>query len=102
MTHPSQGHGAVVSGHNQTRPVSPIHKIAVNISVSVHAGNLSLQASPQRIHAHHLFVQVIEASPGRAQPVLEYGHILNMLVLQVLRVHGVNRPLGPHAVLGHA
>ena len=56
MTHPSQGHGAVVSGHNQTRSVSPIHKIAVNISVSVHAGNLSLQASPQRIHAHHLFV----------------------------------------------
>ena len=100
---PGEGHRVLVARHQQPLVGGVVHRhLVVQVGVGPHLLQFQLTGHPALVDAHQLLVQVVEARPGRPQPVLEDGHVAHPPVGLVQAVHRVDRQARVGAVLGHA
>ena len=93
----------LVARHEQSLVGGVVHRhLVVQVGVDPHLLQLQLAGHTALVDAHQLLVQMVEARPGRPQPVLEDGYVAHPPVGLVQALHRVDRQVHVGAVLGHA
>ena len=98
-----EGHRVLVARHEQPLVGGVVHRhLVVQVGVDPHLLQLQLAGHAALVNAHQLLVQVVEARPGRPQPVLEDGYVAHPPVGLVQALHRVDRQARVGTVLFHA
>jgi hypothetical protein len=91
MAEAGKGNGVIIFGDDQVAVGGEIdRRFVIKVGVEPHPLQFHLVQDAAFVNRNQLFMQMIEGSAGRFQPVLKHGHIADIAVIQINVAGGVN------------